>query len=65
MSTVTIVLPDERLLKLKELSTHYGVTPEELVRISVEELLSRPDRALQQAAGRVLKKNRELYRRLA
>jgi len=65
MSTVTIVLPDERLLKLQELSTHFGVTPEDLVRMSVEELLSRPDRAFQQAMGRVLKKNRDLYQRLA
>jgi len=65
MSTVTIVLPDERLLKLKEMSTHFGVTPEELVRLSVEELLTRPDKAFQRAMGRVLKKNKELYRRLA
>jgi hypothetical protein len=35
------------------------------VRVSIEELLSRPEDAFKQAAGYVLKKNAELYRRLA
>ena len=64
MSAITIVLPDERLSKLKEIADSFGVSPEELVRVSVEELLTRPDQAFQQAVHHVLKKNVELYRRL-
>jgi hypothetical protein len=41
------------------------VTVEDLARVGIEELLSRPDEAFQQAADYVLRKNAELYRRLA
>jgi len=65
MSAITVELPDERLLRLKEIAASSGVTPEELVRLSVEQLLTRPDGAFQEAMQRILDKNRELYRRLA
>lgn len=65
MTRITIALPDERLAKLREVSARLGVSPEELVRLSVEELLSRPDEAFEQAVERTLQKNEELYRRLA
>jgi len=42
-----------------------NVSPEELVRVSIEELLSRPDEAFERAVEYVLEKNTELYRRLA
>jgi len=64
MTTVTITLPDERLSKLKELAASLGVSSEELVRVSIEELLTRPEEAFRQAADYVLRKNAELYRRL-
>ena len=65
MNTITIALPDDRLLKLKEMATRLGVAPEELVRVSIEELLTRPEEAFEQAVDYVLQKNAELYRRLA
>jgi hypothetical protein len=65
MSTVTITLPEDLLVKLKEIAARLGVTPEELARVSLEELLSRPEDALQRAIIYLLTKNAELYRRLA
>jgi hypothetical protein len=65
MNTITITLPDDRLLKLRETATHLNVSPEELVQVSIEELLTRPEEAFQRAVDYVLKKNTELYRRLA
>ena len=65
MDTITIALPDDRWLELKERAARYRVSPEELVRVSVEELISRPDEAMQDAVEYVLRKNAELYRRLA
>ena len=66
MNTITVTLPDDRLLKLKEKAVQLGISPEELVRYSIEELLARPtDEAFKQAVAYVLKKNAELYRRLA
>lgn len=65
MNTITITLPDERLLKLKEMADSFGVTSEELIHLSIEDLLTRPDRAFEEATRKVLEKNAELYRRLA
>jgi len=65
MTSITIPIPDERLLKLKELAARLQVTPEELARVSVEEILTRSEEDFQAAASYVLKKNAELYQRLA
>lgn len=65
MATFTITLPDDRALKLRELAARFQVAPEDLLRVSLEEILTRPDEAFQQAARYVLAKNAELYRRLA
>jgi hypothetical protein len=65
MSTITITLPGDGLLKLKERAAYFSVSPEDLVRVSIEELLTRPEEAFQQTADYVLQKNAELYRRLA
>lgn len=42
-----------------------GLTPEELARAAVADLLASVGEDFEVAAGRVLKKNEELYRRLA
>lgn len=65
MTTISIPLSDERALKLKELSAEFGMTPEDFIRISIEELLVQPERKFEHAVDHVLEKNAELYRRLA
>jgi len=65
MSTITVSLPEKRLAELSEMANQLGVVPEELVRASVEELLTRPEADFEQAMKHVLKESAELYRRLA
>ena len=65
MSSITINLTDEHLSRLKEIAARFGLTPEELARVSIEELIAQPDEKFECAASYVLKKNAELYRRLA
>lgn len=65
MTTFTITLPDERVTKLKEIAERFRVAPEELVRASLEELLTRPLDDFQKVVERVLSKNADLYKRLA
>ena len=65
MPTITVALPEERLVKLTEMARQLGIVPEELVRVSIEELLTRPEADFEQAVDYVLTKNAELYRRLA
>lgn len=64
-TTITIELPSERLQKLQEMSLKFGVSMEELVRVSVEDMLTQPEEQFRKAAQYVLKKNAELYKRLA
>ena len=65
MNTITITLSDDRLEQLQQIAGQLHISPEDLVRVGVEELLTRPEDAFQQAANHVLNKNIELYRRLA
>lgn len=65
MTTITIELPNERLQKLREMAQRLGVSMEELARASVEDMLTQPEEQFRKAAQYVLKKNKELYRRLA
>ena len=65
MTNITIAIPDDRLHRLKEIAARLQVTLEDLLRVSLEELLTRPDDAFQNVARHVLEKNAELYRRLA
>ena len=60
MTTLTITIPDDRLSKLKEMAARFQITPEELVRISLEELLTRPEDAFQRAVDFVLQKNTDI-----
>ncbi|HWG43105.1 MAG TPA: hypothetical protein VN688_09990 [Gemmataceae bacterium] len=64
MATITITLPEPVLRKLKERGEEANVTPEELVRASVEEWLQRPKDDFATAASYVLQKNAALYERL-
>jgi antitoxin FitA len=65
MNTLTITLSDDRLAKLREIADRFNIKPEDLARISIEELLTRPEESFQQAADYILNKNAQLYRRLA
>ena len=65
MVTITVTLSEDRLQKLEELATQFHIAPEELVRVSVEELIARPQPDFQKALDYILRKNKELYKRLA
>jgi antitoxin FitA len=65
MTTISVSLPDDRLERLQELARSLQLEPEELVRASIDDLLVRSDREFTEALRYVLKKNAELYRRLA
>jgi len=65
MVQITVALPEDRLQELKEVASRLNVSVETLVRVSVEELLAKPDESFRNALDYVLRKNEELYRRLA
>ena len=65
MTTITISLSDDRMKKLQEIAMRLNVAPEELARVSLEQLLAQPEEEFRQALDYVLNKNAEIYRRLA
>jgi hypothetical protein len=65
MTAITVPLSEEQLEKLNAMARRAGVAPEELVRASLEAWLGSPERDFAEAARYVMRKNAELYRRLA
>ena len=65
MASITVTIPDEQLEKLQQLARDSQVSPEDLVRANIEGWLGASNDEFNQAASYVLKKNAELYRRLA
>lgn len=62
---VTFELPAAQAEKLRQQAERLGVSPEELARAALTDLLAVRDDDFRAAAERVLRKNEELYRRLA
>jgi antitoxin FitA len=65
MAAITINLTEQQLQKLQSLAQKLGMSTEELLSASVEDLLNSPQNEFNQAASYVLRKNAELYKRLA
>ena len=65
MTKFAIELEDERVLELQQRAKKSGLTPEVLLRTRVEAWLDEDEKTFEAAANYVLKKNAELYRRLA
>ena len=65
MTTLTLELTDEQARQWTKEAERLNMTPEQLVTQSVEERLAGRKRYMTQAIKRIIKKNEELYRRLA
>ena len=62
---VAFELPPAQAEKLRQAAEQLGISPSELARAAVTDLLDERDETFRQAAERVLRKNDDLYRRLA
>jgi hypothetical protein len=65
MAALTIPLSEEEMTRLRELAKEVDSTPDELVRAKVVDWLGCSKEEFLRAAEYVLRKNAELYRRLA
>jgi hypothetical protein len=65
MTNLVIPVSDDTLMKLQAKAAKFRLTPEELVFVSIKELLEQPETEFQRIVQYVLAKNAELYRRLA
>ena len=62
---ISIELSKEQAELLRRAAERLGVRLEDLARAGVTDLLRQPEEDFQTAAAHVLRKNEELYRRLA
>lgn len=62
---ISVELSEEQAERLRSAAERLGVRPEDLARAEVTDLLTQPEKDFQRAAEHVLRKNEELYRRLA
>jgi len=65
VAEIRIPLADDQMAQLREVAERYGIAPEEIARLSLEDLLSRSDESIQAQIDHVIEKNKELYQRLA
>jgi antitoxin FitA len=65
MTTITIEITDEEMAALKERAAAIGVSPEELAATGIAKVLEERSDDFDQIIDYVVRKNAELYRRLA
>ena len=65
MTTITVQLDDSKAALLREKAEKIGITIDQFVTSSIEDLLAQPEPQFEAAMRRVLSKNKELYERLA
>ena len=65
MEQLTITLPEEIAIQLKDASQKVGVKPEDFMLVSLQEKLASLDPEFTEAMKYVLRKNADLYSRLA
>jgi len=65
MTDITISISDDRMQRLREKASRFQVSPEDLVRVSLEDMLTLSEADFVQALEYVLQKNAALYQQLA
>lgn len=65
MTKFAVELAEERVHELRQRAEKVGLAPEALLRARVEAWLDDDEKSFEAIANHVLKKNAELYRRLA
>lgn len=63
--TLNLEFDEQQTQRLQDVARRLNVSVNELARAAVNDLVAKADSDFEEAATRVLKKNAELYRRLA
>ncbi len=65
MTTITVKLEESKAVLLREKAEKYGLSPDQFVTASIEDLLAQPEPEFEETLRKVLAKNKDLYERLA
>jgi len=63
--SIAIELSEDQQARLKAIADRLGVPVSSLAEAAIRELIARPEADFEQISARILKKNRDLYERLA
>ena len=63
--TLNLELDEQQTRRLQEVASRLNVSVSDLAKAAINDLLAKPESDFERAADRVLKKNSELYKRLA
>ena len=62
---ISVDLSQNEAERLETTAKRLGILPEELARVALADLLGHPEEDFQRVTEHVLRKNKELYRRLS
>jgi 16S rRNA U516 pseudouridylate synthase RsuA-like enzyme len=65
MTTLSVTIPTDHRQQLQVMADHLGLSTEDLVRMSIQSLITSPPPDVAEAIAYVLEKHADLYRRLA
>jgi hypothetical protein len=65
MTRITVQIEDTKAALLREKARKYGISLDQFVSASIDDLLAQPEPEFEAAMRKVLSKNKELYKRLA
>ena len=65
MTTITVQMDDSKTALLREKAEKYGLSADQFIAPSIEDLLAQPEPEFEVAVRKVLSKNKELYKRMA
>lgn len=65
MQTITINIDDDKKIKLQKKAEKFGIKIEDLVKITLDDLLDNNENDLNNTINYIFKKNSDLYNRLA
>ena len=63
--TLTLELDEQQVQRLQDIARRLNVSVSDLAKAAINDLIARPESDFENAATRILKKNAELYKRLA
>jgi hypothetical protein len=63
--TLNLELNEQQIRRLQEIASRLNVSVNDLAKAAINDLLAKPDSDFERAAAHVLKKNADLYKRLA
>jgi hypothetical protein len=65
MGHIELALPADRMARLYALAVQFGVSPEDILRISFEALLRQPESSIEQLVKEMRTVQPDIFRRLA